>query len=557
MQFLTRQHDTWYFRRRVPKPLQERLGIREIYRSLCTSDRRKAKREAALLYVASEELFEVAKKERLSDEELRAIARHWLNDQLELKQKIEKMPPGRLADFEAPSAVPKYRPFIYPDLNGMNKRRHERRRNAHLSSILVNAGYDPTEDRREQLASVLKQFADEYIDQRRKEVFHPDPAPANPVASSANTEPKPSPRFSEKTEEFLEEKSRSTRDHRGYSSQTQAQTRATFRLWLELMEDRPVREYTGEDAAEFRKLILSLPASHGKGAKISAREAIAKAEENGAPLMSMKTAKRHFSTLRQYWTWLRPLGHVGENIFSGHPFPGTKSSKKKRNDWSVEDLQRLFWTRQWRSTAWDSAWRWLPLIALHTGMRLEEICRLRPSVDIVELHDHMCFDIQEHEAPWPRWDPKSEAGERLIPVHSFLLKLGFSDVVEKRRREKSNYLFPELSPSGPDGKLGFAFSREFSRFKANLGIDRMTVFHSFRHSFRTVLENTEFKDSWIDAVMGHEGEDRSEGKTYAKRVNIDKLSQVVEAFESPLDLSFLLKEMPSPSKNQDPQGPHN
>ena len=168
-------------------------------------------------------------------------------------------------------------------------------------------------------------------------------------------------------------------------------------------------------------------------------------------------------------------------------------------------------------------------------MRLEEICRLRPAHDVITENGVACFKIQPHP---DGWDPKTEAGERKIPIHSWLVRHGFLDLVATRRAEGCERVFPELQLDGEE-KLGSDFSRSFSRLKIGLGFGKRVVFHSFRHTFRTVLESSDLRERHINAVMGHEGEGRSEGKTYAKRVLVSKLRDVVETFESPLLLDFL------------------
>lgn len=351
-----------------------------------------------------------------------------------------------------------------------------------------------------------------------------------------------SPRFSGLIDAFIEEKSRTAPEHRGYSGQTQAQARVTCRLWIELIGNRCVGEYLREDAGKFRVSLLRLPAAHGKARKsCSATKTIRSAEESKreVPRLKMKTVKRHFSTMSQFWAYLKQFGYVQENIFSGFSFPGTRSSRKHRDDWSPQQLETLFHSERWGEQADRNAaeW-WIPLISLHSGMRLEEICRLRPGLDIQNREGIPCFVIQEQGD----WRPKSDAGVRIVPVHIILLELGFMDLVERRISEGRKRLFPELKPSGPDRKLGNTFSREFSKYKVALGItSRRVVFHSFRHTFRTVLESTDAKSSWIDAVMGHEGEG-GEGKTYTKRVSVQRLHQVVQAFISPFDLSFLVRQ---------------
>jgi hypothetical protein len=64
------------------------------------------------------------------------------------------------------------------------------------------------------------------------------------------------PLFSAVEVPFLTDKQRGLH---GYSGQTTAQVRTTFRLWVELVGDKPVPDYTGADAGHFRELVLACP----------------------------------------------------------------------------------------------------------------------------------------------------------------------------------------------------------------------------------------------------------------------------------------------------------
>ncbi len=48
-----------------------------------------------------------------------------------------------------------------------------------------------------------------------------------------------------------------------------------------------------------------------------------------------------------------------------------------------------------------------------------------------------------------------------------------------------------------------------------------------------------WEERWIDRVMGHVRP--REAKTYAKSIAIQRAAEVVRAFVSPVDLSFLLE----------------
>lgn len=387
---------------------------------------------------------------------------------------------------------------------------------------------------------VMLQALQAYVDKRMQAVFQPEtlavpsmsatPPVGMPVTASAVSPGKISQFLSAWQKDIIA----------GYNHnkglKDADQYLKTVELFIGLMGDLPLVEVTFDIANDFRTLLLQMPSTHGKDGKFSPKRQLARAAaDKTIPRVTMKTAKRHFSGMNSIWKWLTYKKHVPANPqpFTGHSFPGTKSKKSARDDWSCEDLQRLFTSREYRDAPNSSALHWLPLISLHSGMRLEEICRLRPSIDILTKDGTFCFDIATRAG----WDPKSEAGTRLIPVHSWLIKHGFMDFVKLQQAQGAENLF---SPELRLGKKGIspAFGRKFSKIKIDLSISPKTTFHSFRHTFRTVLESTDLKESHIDAVMGHEG-GGSEGRTYTKRVTTAKLKEVVEAFQSPFDLGFL------------------
>ena len=301
---------------------------------------------------------------------------------------------------------------------------------------------------------------------------------------------------------------------------------------MELLGDHPVDGITGKKAVEFQSLLRKMPQSHGKGrGKELAQDAIRRADAEGKGRITEKTVKRHISTMSQYWLYLKRLDHVERNIFEGFEFPGTKSSRKARDDWSETDLKLLIGsTWMSRHVDADSA-RWLVWIAMYSGMRLEEIARLRPE-DVTVVGDIPIILIQEQ----PGWSPKSEAGERAVPVHPALIDLGFLDLVSRQRKEHRERLLHQLRPGGPDGKLGYTFSREFSKHKCGLEVSDKTVFHSFRHSVSTILRNADaaIRSEWIDAVLGHEGGQKSQGATtYLKRIGAPQLHQTIAALDYP------------------------
>ncbi|PYE29052.1 site-specific recombinase XerD [Rhizobium sp. PP-CC-3A-592] len=395
-------------------------------------------------------------------------------------------------------------------------------------------------DRLRRTTAALQDQLLEYVDRRMETVFGQKTTIAAPVQTVAGAAPLEQPANMMKLSSYIKGWQKDIiagyNHNKGLSDETTDQYLKTVLMFIALMGDLPVGKITFDIAAEFRELVLQMPASHGKGSTGSPKKELARAKaDKTLRRVTMKTAKRHFSGINSIWKWLVHNKHVPVTTqpFSDHSFPGTKGKKSARDDWSREDLQCLFTSREYRDASESSALHWLPLISLHSGMRLEEICRLRPAIDIIVKDGVTCFDIVARDG----WDPKTEAGTRIIPVHSWLIRHGFMNFVTQQRARGAEHLFsPELTLH--KGTISSGFSREFSRLKIYLGVGEKTAFHSFRHSFRTVLESTDLKESHIDAVMGHEG-GGGQGRTYTKRVTTAKLKQVVEAFEPPLELDFL------------------
>jgi integrase len=130
---------------------------------------------------------------------------------------------------------------------------------------------------------------------------------------------------------------------------------------------------------------------------------------------------------------------------------------------------------------------WVPLIALFSGMRLNEICQL-DLTDIRRVDGVDCFLVTSRSLG-SGGDKKVKTGtsERYVPIHPHLVEIGFLSFVDERRHAGALKLFADLTLSGT-GYYSDAFSKWFRRFlvKSHATAPR-TCFHSFRHCFRDAL----------------------------------------------------------------------
>jgi integrase len=157
--------------------------------------------------------------------------------------------------------------------------------------------------------------------------------------------------------------------------------------------------------------------------------------------------------------------------------------RSTRQLWEPEELKALFgspiYLKGERPVGGKGeAAYWLPLLALFSGARLNELAPL--CADDVKLDAasgvHFITVIEDADAGR---GVKTESSLRAVPIHSELVRIGFLEFVNNVRQHEgpSARLFPKLTP-GPKGGFGEAFSKWFGRYKRDLGIDKTPIFHN-------------------------------------------------------------------------------
>jgi len=175
--------------------------------------------------------------------------------------------------------------------------------------------------------------------------------------------------------------------------------------------------------------------------------------------------------------------------------PRKKGGRERLDD---TDLLKIFTHPTYSEHEYKHVYQyWLPLIALHSGMRMNEICQLRPR-DIVEEDGILIMQVVEDGEDM---SVKTDAGIRRIPVHSMLLQLGFGEYLLSR--QKNEWLFDGL-PAGKDGRHSANASRWFCRFRPKVDMtERGKDFHSFRHTIIDDLKQGEVNYHVLKSLVGH------------------------------------------------------
>lgn len=218
-----------------------------------------------------------------------------------------------------------------------------------------------------------------------------------------------------------------------------------------------------------------------------------------------------------------------------NPFRNTEpeipKGQRPRTAYNAAQLNLLFSSPVYAAGERPKAGRgeaayWLPLIALFSGARLEEIGQLRAQ-DIAEERGIPCFFLR------PEAGSIKTGEERRIPVHPELLRLGFLRYVEETKKAGKERAFPELE-RGAGGKLTDSWSKWFGRYlRETVAItDSRITFHSFRHAFKDACREAGIAEEIHDILTGHKrgGVGRSYG---SDRFPIGPLAEAVRKINYP------------------------
>ncbi|MHB1581352.1 MAG: site-specific integrase, partial [Acidithiobacillus sp.] len=136
---------------------------------------------------------------------------------------------------------------------------------------------------------------------------------------------------------------------------------------------------------------------------------------------------------------------------------------------------------------------WIPLIALYSGARLNEIGQL--TVDHIILESVPYFKILK---------AKNQGSIRDVPIHPKLIELGFLDYVEAIRSAGQTSLWPFLRSRSQVSTDSEVLGRWFGRFiHHTLNLPPEVTFHSFRHTFKDFCRNALIPRDLHHALTGH------------------------------------------------------
>lgn len=225
---------------------------------------------------------------------------------------------------------------------------------------------------------------------------------------------------------------------------------------------------------------------------------------------SPENIKVKLSRLRTLLSWAVQNDYAASN--AAENVKVKTSGKKARVHFDLPALRRIFGSPVFKDgdrpvRGRKEASYWMPLIALFSGARMEEIGQMRVSdVQQEEYADAdgtmmsgwflKITDLGEDQKL------KNDDSKRVVPLHPELERLGFLKYVEGLPKE--GRLFPDLKP-GAYGRLTAKWGEWFSIYLRTVcGVtDRRMVFHSFRHTFKHHASHVGIIEGVQRQIMGH------------------------------------------------------
>lgn len=207
---------------------------------------------------------------------------------------------------------------------------------------------------------------------------------------------------------------------------------------------------------------------------------------------SKATKEKNYGFVRQYFKYLKRMQAYPQE--KPNPFENldikkaqkSSPSGKKRVAFKASEVKQLLRAADDKG---DNQLVQLIQMAVYTGARIEELCSLKVT-NVTKVDGINCLSIN---------DAKTMAGNREVPIHPSIAKL----IKNLIKDSKDGYLLTGLTFSKYQQRSN-AIGKRFGYLKKKLGFSKHHVFHCFRNTVITQLENAGISEGVTADIVGHE-----------------------------------------------------
>ena len=301
--------------------------------------------------------------------------------------------------------------------------------------------------------------------------------------------------------------------HRTRPKRTVDEFERSVDMFIQLHGNMSVAAIKKVHALEYRKALQDVP-RHRTGDMLRATlpaQAAWGREHPEESRITAATINKQLGAVQSICIWGSDNGLVPDDIQWTDPFSKLRlpEERSERTSFEIAELQSLFnapvfTEHEFPLGAHGAAGFWLPVLALFTGARQAELGSL--SVANVRVDAETGVPLLYFVTERARGKRvKTDASERVVPVHTEVIRLAFLSYVEERRKSDGAdaWLFPSVAPDR--GRAGVpAWSQWFGRYLRAAGVaDKAKVFHSFRHTVKDALRRGRADSEVREALIGH------------------------------------------------------
>ena len=363
-----------------------------------------------------------------------------------------------------------------------------------------------------------------------------------------------SPKFSEIIPEYLEFMRRNKRRQSSID-----ETEVTYHDFIEIIGDKPISEYKRNDARDYRNAISRLPRNRKKLKDYRDKpiKELLSMEIPESHILGIDTQTKLNSRIIAMWNFLidEYNDFVNDNVFKKTSTSKITIRKKDKKDaFTQEDMKVIFNPNNYLGEIIDNQYQrtkkfiypyyFVPILAVHTGCRLEELCMMKTE-DIIKVGNIWVYRLRETGGYGEEETKvKTQSSERDVPLHPVLVEtLDFVKYVQFVQKKGHERVFHELPLNPKKNTYHKNVGRFFNeRYLKKVGIkpsDRKLSFHSFRHSVETHLTAKNVNPRYIDFLQGHAQEGVG-GDVYMKGIPPEQLlKNCVKKIDWEIDFSFL------------------
>jgi integrase len=558
---LHRRNGRYYFRARIPHDLIEVIGKREIKKSLNTSELSLARSRLTIEQLKADELFSKTRAQlkapslphkqpiNLSQDEIKRRIILWFYDESNRQALMDDADRVGISNEE--------RLLILDNLHDEQQALHTSSESTYqhfLTPTLHKLFDNPTLSVRKKATPLIHQAEIELLYRRLERFgeYHEERVPytffTQTSHSQSSMQESNSIRWCDLIERFKLAKLKD-----GTTQKTLSGYKLAFDFSTELFTtERSIDSIKPDDCRNFRDTLSGLPSNAKKRyPNLTLLKAINAASDLPESHLSITTVNGNLSKLSTILEFAVSEGLLEKNPAKNIPPLKQKRRKQdKRQPFDLQALSLIFNAPLYSGCMNDDYGYnklghnkprrhrfWIPLIALFTGMRLNEICQLFTN-DIDQIDGiaviHIRIDENEEKSL------KNATSERVIPIHLMLVKLGLLDYTKTIKAQGHKQLFPHLT-KGHSGSTSDAFSKWFNRFLHTSGVkahNEKMVFHSFRHTFRDATREARIPREIVASLGGWKDSDDvmdDYGKGYALKIRNSEIQKI----SYPINLAHL------------------